>query len=150
VPGKPSFVTVTATDSCGNTSEFSEVVKTVLEASPAKDMIVERTGGPPLKVTYTPACGATNHVIYWGMAGPFPIGPPGLNWVNGACGMGVSGTAFFDPGMPEPGRLFYFIIAGQNGSVEGSYGQNAAGVEEPEATLPIVCDVPQYLGGICY
>jgi len=34
--------------------------------------------------------------------------------------------------------------------VEGSYGQDSAGFEEPEAILPVVCDRPQYLGGICF
>ncbi|MGH9868479.1 MAG: hypothetical protein ACREAA_09995 [Candidatus Polarisedimenticolia bacterium] len=53
-------------------------------------------------------------------------------------------------GFLDPGQIFYFIIAGQNGMVEGSYGQDSTGIEEPEATLPVVCDRPQFLGGICF
>jgi len=59
------------------------------------------------------------------------------------------GTAAFDPGTPAAGTFYYFVIVGNNGTIEGSYGQDSAGIERPEAgTLP-GCSYPQQLIDAC-
>lgn len=148
--GALGLIAATATDFAGNTSEFSGLAKSPQEASPAKDMKVAPGSGGTLNFTYAPACGATDHVLYWGTMGPGMMGPGGMNWTSAACGLGTSGTANVVLFNPPVGKGFFFTIAGQNGTVEGSYGQDSNGAEEPEATFPVVCNLPQFLGGGCF
>jgi subtilisin-like proprotein convertase family protein len=148
--GNVGLIAATATDFAGNTSEFSGLMKNPQEASPAKDMTVAIGAGGTLQIAYTPACGAGDHVLYWGTAGPGMIGPGGLNWTSAACGLGTSGTAGVLLGNPPVGSAFYFVMVGQNGTVEGSYGQSSSGGEKPEATFPAICARPQFLGGGCF
>jgi hypothetical protein len=101
--------------------------------------------GTALQVTYAPACGATGHVVYLGTT---PIAGA-LAWQTSFCGLGTSGTATFDPGVPPLGRAFYFVIAGQNGVAEGSYGHNGSGAELPEIAGVGVCDKPQVIASTC-
>ena len=144
------LVTATATDSTGNTSEFSGEWSSPQEASAAKTMTVAPGAGGTLTFSYTPACGATDHVLYWGTVGPGMLGAAGMSWTSAACGLGTSGTASVLIGNPPAGQAFYFAVVGQNGSVEGSYGQNSSNNEEPEATFPAICARPQLLGGGCF
>ena len=143
------FVTTTATDFVGNTSEFSGAFSNPMEASPVGDMAVTPGGGTSLQVSYSPACGATNHVVYWGAAGPGPIGSGGLVWTDAACAMGTSGSASFDPGTPPSRSVFYFVIVGHNHAQEGSYGASSSSVERPEAVRLAACDQPQILPQAC-
>jgi Beta-propeller repeat len=92
-------------------------------------------------ITYTPACDASNHAVYWG-----PLaGVASYEWGGEECSVGTSGTAAFDPG---PGDVF-FVIVGNNGSVEGSYGRDSAGRERSEDTSAAGCQLPQDLTGNC-
>jgi subtilisin-like proprotein convertase family protein len=143
------FVTATATDFVGNTSEFSGAFSSPMEASPVGDMTVTPGGGTSLQVSYSPACGATNHVVYWGAAGPGPIGSGGLVWTDAACAMGTSGSTSFDPGTPPSRSVFYFVIVGHNHAQEGSYGASSSSVERPEAVRIAACDQPQILPQAC-
>jgi hypothetical protein len=106
--------------------------------------------GGVVQITYTPACGASDHVMYWGLAGPGSIGAGGMTFSSAACGLGTSGSANVLLGNPPVGQVFYFVLAGQNGSVEGSYGQISSGAERLESTLPVICNLPQWLGGACF
>lgn len=148
--GSVGVIAATATDFAGNTSEFSGLMMSPLEASPAKNMTVAIGAGGTLQIAYTPACGATDHVLYWGTVGPGLIGPGGLNWTSAACGLGTSGNAGILLGNPPVGSAFYFVMVGQNGAVEGSHGQSSIGAEKPEATFPAICARPQFLGGGCF
>ena len=148
--GNVGLLAATATDFAGNTSEFSGLLKNPQEASPAKDMTVAIGAGGTLQIAYTPACGASDHVLYWGTAGPGMIGPGGLNWTSAACGLGTSGAAGILLGNPPVGSAFYFVMVGQTGAVEGSYGQSSSGSEKPDATFPAICARPQFLGGGCF
>ena len=113
---------------------------TIGEASGSGDMRASRTGSQ-IAVTYVPACGATNHAVYWGTT---PI-EGALVWQESACDLGASGAATFDPGSVKPGASLYFVIVGQNANVEGSYGRGSSGVERPEAVGVGGCDRPQTL-----
>jgi hypothetical protein len=112
-------------------------------------MTVSRAGATTaLDVGYTPGCGTLNNAIYWG-TGPI-TGAPG--WTAAACAVGNTGRASFDPGDPPAGGFYYFVIAGQNATKEGSYGQSFDGIsghERPEAVGVGACDKPQDLAGVC-
>jgi hypothetical protein len=115
------------------------------EASPSGTPMTSALGsGSSVGVTYTPACGATDHAIYWG-SGPIAAS---LNWTNSACALGITGSATFDPGTPSPGGWTYFVIVGQSATKEGSYGQATAG-ERPPAVSVGACNKPQDLTGTC-
>ncbi|MDH3785416.1 MAG: hypothetical protein OEV00_08835, partial [Acidobacteriota bacterium] len=57
---------------------------------------------------------------------------------------GVSGSASFDPGVGS----FFFMVVGNNGTTEGSYGTNGVMLERPEDVGTAVCDRAQDLGGV--
>jgi len=146
--GNPSFLTATATSPDGNTSEFSAGYSNPGEASAAGTMKAVKSVGTAVTVTYSPACKASDHAIYRAAAGPAPIPGP-IHWTDASCGLGVSGSASFDPGNPPAGQFFYFVVVGQTGSSEGSYGRSSAGVERPEAAGIGACDRAQMLTMVC-
>ena len=92
-------------------------------------------------VTYTPGCCATDHAIYYG-----PLEQVrSLGWDGAACGLGITGTASF----VSPHDSTFFVVVGQDGNWEGSYGQGSSSVERPEAVGPWSCDLPRDLGTSC-
>jgi hypothetical protein len=93
-----------------------------------------------IDLTYTPACDATDHTVYYGDLSSVSS----YGYADAACFLGASGTASFDPGSGS----WFFLVAASNGSDEGSYGKNSIGVERPEADGVGVCDVPQDLDGV--
>jgi hypothetical protein len=100
--------------------------------------------GTGVDLTYLPGCGTLDNAVYWG-AGPITASPV---WTNAACAVGNTGRATFDPGDPLPDTFAYFVIVGQHGPAEGSYGTSTSG-ERPEAIGIGACDEPQVLGGTC-
>ena len=115
------------------------------EAGP---MTASRGTGTAIDLLYTPACGALDHVVFWG-TGPI-VGAPA--WTGAACGLGTTGAATFDPGDPGPGGFVYFVIVGQTASAEGSYGtafDGTSAIERAEAVGVGTCDRPRLIGGTC-
>jgi len=108
------------------------------EANPLGELRVERGAGTALDLTFAPACSATDHAVYWAV-GPI-VGA--LNWTSSACGLGIAGSAAFDPGEPLPGELLYFVVVGYNDTSEGTYGVDSSDVQRPEASGIGVCDRP--------
>jgi len=149
VPGNVESLSATAIRQTSpfNTSEFSAAFFNPGEASLAGTLLAARGTGTRVDLTYTPACGATNHAVYRGAAGPSTMS--GVIWTGAFCGLGVAGSASFDPGTPSPGAMTYFVIVGQGPSSEGSYGRNGAGVERPEATGIGTCELGQSLTASC-
>ncbi|HET9300952.1 MAG TPA: hypothetical protein VFO11_13470 [Candidatus Polarisedimenticolaceae bacterium] len=116
------------------------------EASPgASLMLASKGAGTSVALTFTPGCGATNHTVYWG-SGPIS---GALAWTNAACGVGNGPVANFDPGDPAPGGMLYWVIVGQTGLREGSYGQNTLLQERPEAIGVGACERPRVLTASC-
>jgi hypothetical protein len=95
-----------------------------------------------IDVAYTPACDASNHTIYFGELANLAS----YGYTAAACGRGVSGTTSFDPGGLDN---VFFLIVGNTGSVEGSYGLDGSGSERPEDTATAGCDLPRDLTGSC-
>jgi hypothetical protein len=120
------------------------------EASPdGAPMAASRAAsGTSVSLSYTPGCGTLDNAVYWG-SWPILATPA---WTNAACSLGNTGLASFDPGDPEPGGLFYFVIVGQDAAEEGSYGTGVSGgvsAERPEAAGIGACDKLQNLTGTC-
>jgi hypothetical protein len=88
-----------------------------------------------IAVTYTPSCAASQHSIHYGLLANVST----YTYSGTVCGLGNSGSAAFNPGT---GSVF-FLIAGNEGGVEGSYGIDGLGFERPAATNPSACTVPQ-------
>ncbi len=115
------------------------------EASPvSSQMTVSYDHGTGMiDISYDPACDATGHTIYYGDLAD--VGS--YTYSDAACNVGATGTASFDTTGHD--QLF-FVIAGNNGAVEGSFGLNGSGAERPEDTLATgVCDHTQDLTGTC-
>jgi len=108
-------------------------------------MIATKGSGTSVNVSYTPSNCAIDHSVYWGQS---PISG-NLSWINGECGLGMNGTASFDPRNPPSGYFYYFVIVGNYEVVEGSYGRNSSSVERPEAIGIPGCDIEQNLVGAC-
>jgi len=118
-------------------------VATPGEASKAVQMRVTAYNAATgtVSLTYGPACGSTNHTIYSG-----PLSSVGtLGYTQRDCNRGTSGTTSFTPG---PGNRFWLIV-GNNGAKEGSYGRNSAGAERAEDTGASACNIPQDLSASC-
>jgi hypothetical protein len=148
-PAADYLVKVRIRDSRGAVSE-REILLDVVDASgeaaaDASLRVSTSATGPSLQLSWTPACNATDHTVYWG-TGPI-VG--GLRWTGAACALGKTGTALFDPGAPPLGRFIYFAVVGRTSLSEGSYGRSSAGVEQPEAVGVGACDIPQVAGLIC-
>jgi cysteine-rich repeat protein len=93
-----------------------------------------------IELTYSPACDAADHTIYFG-----PLGAVASYGYAGAqCSAGVSGSVLF---VAPPGDLF-FLVVGTSGAREGSYGRDSTGLERPESGRGGACDVPQDLASV--
>jgi hypothetical protein len=99
------------------------------ETSPSgSPMTAAPSTGTTIQVSYSPTSCDTNHSIYWGVSSA-PLS--GLAWTGSACGLGDTGSATFDPGALPAGSFFYFVIVGNNGTSEGSYGKQTGDIERP-------------------
>jgi hypothetical protein len=105
---------------------------------PAEQLLASwNSGTGRIDVTYTAACDAADHSIYYGdLAGVAAYGYSGAE-----CSIGVDGTHSFDPG----GGSFFFVVVANEGEDEGSYGLDGVGAERPESAI---CGFTQDLGGV--
>ncbi|NIM02185.1 MAG: hypothetical protein GTN89_15675 [Acidobacteria bacterium] len=94
-----------------------------------------------IEVTFTPACNATNHTIYYGALADVAA----YGYSGAACWRGNDGTTSFDPGSGDA----FFLIVGNTGVVEGSYGRDGAAFERPEHLATPECDLAQDLSAVC-
>jgi hypothetical protein len=111
------------------------------EASPQGTMTAQRGSGGSVSVTYTPACGATQHTVYAGNL--LTLRTTGLTWSQRFCSLGVSGSLSF-----TPSGSVYFVVAANNGTTEGSYGRMSTG-ERPAAGSGAGCQYVQDLSAVC-
>ncbi|MDX1389153.1 MAG: hypothetical protein R3344_08185, partial [Acidobacteriota bacterium] len=93
-----------------------------------------------IDVSFTPACDATEHTIYYGDLANVSA----YTYSGAACAVGSSGSASFDPGLANA----FFVVVGNNGTVEGTYGTDGTD-PRPEDVGTAVCDIPQDLSGTC-
>lgn len=70
-----------------------------------------------MKLSYQSGCGTIDNSVYYGSL----TGVSSLQWTGSVCGIGTSGQfTGFNPG---PGSYF-FVVVGNDGTHEGSYGQS--------------------------
>jgi len=119
---------------------------TPVEASPGSQMRLQKAGGvsTQLPVTFSPSCGATRHTVYTGSIAN--LASAGVSWTARYCLFDNSGNLTFDP---AAATNFYFVVAGNNGTQEGSYGHNSSGAELPAAPVGGGCNYTRVLGGVC-
>ena len=120
-----TLTTATADPSPGETS-----------GAPLAPLVVaeyDKTSGN-MRLAYQSACGATDNNIYYG-----PLSQvSSLGWSGSVCGIGTGGSySGFNPG---PGSYF-FLIVGNDGEREGSYGRSTQGGTSAER--------PSYAGNAC-
>lgn len=97
-----------------------------------------------ITISYAPACGATGHHIEIGALSYAALSS--YSWSSRICGIGNSGTAAFNPGTGS----YFFLVVGNNGASEGSYGTSSTGVERPESIGSVGCpNIPQSLTNRC-
>ena len=113
------------------------------EASPTGQMRVSKGSGSALNVTYAPACNAATHTVYAGTLST--LRSQGIVWSQRYCSQGISGAATFTPASGSQ----YFVIVGNDGTVEGSYGRASSGAERSAAGAGGSCTYTQQLGGTC-
>jgi hypothetical protein len=94
-----------------------------------------------IDVHFTPACDATDHTILYGSLDHVSQ----YDYTGAHCHAGNTGQVSFDPG---PGSSF-FLVVGNNGWAEGSFGTDSQGVERPESLGTPGCDLVQDLSGTC-
>lgn len=92
-------------------------------------------------VVYTPACDTSGHTIYYGDLAS--VGSYG--WSGADCLTDISGFMSFTPAQPS----VFFVVVGNNGVLEGSYGKDSSGAQRAEAGAINGCDFPMDLGGTC-
>ena len=96
-----------------------------------------------LNLTVGINCGATNQTLIWG-----PLSAVSSYGYSGQdCLMDNTGNHTWTFGTGS-GSLF-FLVVGNDGLVEGSYGIDSSGVERPEDTLLATCPMPQDLMARC-
>ena len=113
------------------------------EASATANMQVtayNRASGD-VTISYQPACGSTDHAVYVGNLTDLST----MAFSESFCGRGIAGSTTFHPS----GAKVFWVIVGQDGAHEGSYGRNSHGVERPESTGLSGCNVPQDLSSPC-
>jgi len=147
--GDSGTYSVIVSNACGPiTSREATLLVAVIpgEASPQDssdpEMLVsyDRATGI-IHLTYTPACLATDHTIHWGLLALLK----NYIYLNSVCGLGASGTASFNPGTGS----YFFLISGNDGNLEGSYGTGNAGIQRPPDTGARPCTLPQNPNATC-
>ena len=123
---------------------------TAAAATPGEATDLMVTGYDPatgnISIAWTNGCGAADHHIEFGAL----EGMPTYAYSGQVCGLGMGGSyGSFNPG---PGSYFFFIVADDGVSVEGSYGTSfigGASSERPEDTLDPACARAQNLAQRC-
>jgi hypothetical protein len=102
---------------------------------------IDRQSGR-IDLSYSPSCDAVNHTLYYGDLDD--VASDG--WSGAICGRGRSGATSFH--LDSVDRAF-FVLVGNTGLVEGSYGLGSDGGERMQDVGSAGCDLPQDLTAIC-
>lgn len=78
-----------------------------------------------LTVEYEPACGATDHDVYYAALPPATE----IEWAGQVCDLGLSGSLVLAD--PLPGSSWMFVVVGNRDGAEGTYGTGSDASERP-------------------
>jgi hypothetical protein len=96
-----------------------------------------------MAISWTPACAAAGHSVVYG-----PLDSISSYAYSGqVCGVG--GTGHFEDLVLGPGSYYFFVVANDGATHEGSYGRDRAGLERPEALDDPFCGFAQTLYDRC-
>ena len=128
-----------------STAAFAGTTPGETSAPPLSPLLVtgydKATGD--LHLAYQTACGATENSVYYA-----PMGQAGGPvWAGQDCAAAASGTHTFNPGTGS----YFFVIAGNDGMKEGSYGKAriAGTLVERAPRTPNGCGLTQDLTAAC-
>jgi hypothetical protein len=95
-------------------------------------------GTGQIDMTYTAACDAADHTIYFG-----DVADVSTYVYSGAeCSIGTAGSYSFDPGAGS----YFFVVVANDGAEEGSYGKD--GITDAERPEALLCGYTQNLAGV--
>ena len=94
-----------------------------------------------LQVWYEPACGASDHTIVYGELG----GSLAFVHAGQTCSIGINGLYYW----AVPTGSVYFLVVGNDGVAEGSYGKDSSGAERAAYPFGPHCPLPQDLTDRC-
>jgi hypothetical protein len=98
-----------------------------------------------LSVTYGSTCAATDYTLEYGELTMANLAA--YDWTGQECFLGdVGNHDWSTAGLPD---ALFFVVVGNNGIDEGSYGTDGRGVERPEDAVDGVCPMPQNLQYTC-
>ncbi len=97
-----------------------------------------------LSISYGVPCAAVDHTLEYSELTQANLAA--YNWSGQQCGLGAAGTYDWDTA-GTPAAMF-FVVVGNNGTQEGSYGLNSTGAERLEDT-GATCPKPQNLLYAC-
>jgi cysteine-rich repeat protein len=130
---------------CGNTSGLDAKLSYAVGPVPDDAFVAGMpmtasydAGAGLLSIDWQPTCSASGHVLYFGDLGNFGT------YTQANCDIGNSGSVTLSP----PAGDLYWIIAGTNGSREGSYGYDGDGFERAATGGPL-CGFSQDLSATC-
>jgi len=96
-----------------------------------------------LTLGYAPACGASDGTIEFGSLDQVST----YTYAGQECAIGNTGSYLWN--YPSSPSSMFFLVVGNDLSVEGSYGTNSEGVERPEDVINPGCNIPQDLSTPC-
>jgi predicted CXXCH cytochrome family protein len=100
-------------------------------------------GSQTMRISYTPACNATDHTIEFGDLGQVSS----YSYAGQECLIGTSGIHLWSyAGTPDS---MFFMVVGQDANAEGSYGTDSDGNERPEDSVNGACPIVQDLSAPC-
>ena len=89
-------------------------------------------------LAYSVGCGTSDNILVWGDLAQVST----YNYSGQLCAIGNGGTLNWTP----PAGNLFFLLVGNDGTAEGSYGMSSIGTERPEEA---VCAFTQDLSNTC-
>jgi len=96
-----------------------------------------------MTVSYTPACSVDDHTIEFGSLAQVSA----YTYAGQECSIGNTGSYVWS--YPVGQDSLFFVVVGNDATVEGSYGRDSNGVERPEDTVNPFCNLSQDLNNPC-
>jgi hypothetical protein len=119
---------------CGGPGETS---------SPGLGLVVvtaHDSGAGTLTLRYHPACGTTDHTLEFGLLDQVSS----YDYSGQLCSLGgAAGDASATAGWSYITESAYFLVVGNNGTIEGSYGPDSNGAERPDDIVNLLCPLDQ-------
>jgi hypothetical protein len=99
-----------------------------------------------LTLRYHPACGTTDHALEFGLLDQVSS----YDYTGQLCNLGgAAGDGSATAVWSYVNDSAYFVVVGNDGTIEGSYGLNSNGIERPDDIVNLVCPLNQDVSNRC-